>query len=157
MRRQIRCTGQRPNSSILASLYPDAISPNTGRVIVRPTLQVQSGGEQNVDIPVFALGDVADHGGPRMARAAWIQAGVVADNIMAMVKGRKSSAWAVYKPDLFFESSIKLTLGKSRSVTYARHASGSDVLLISTKEPLDMGIGKYWRHYGADINKPSSQ
>ncbi|KAF2876450.1 hypothetical protein BDV95DRAFT_590566 [Massariosphaeria phaeospora] len=103
----IPCTGQRPNSAILSSLSSSSISKATSRILVQPTLQLA-----DASLPhIFAFGDVAETGGPKMARAAFIQSEVVLQNILAMIKGQKSLKQ--YKPYALFEGSIKLTLGKS--------------------------------------------
>lgn len=143
------CTGQRPNSSMLASLLPSAISKETSRILVQPTLQVLAGDTPNPDTRIFAFGDVADHCGPYMARAGWMQSGVVLDNILAMIRGEVPSR--TYKPNTFLEGAIKLTLGKTHTVVYAMEADGSDVMVPSRKGQLDLGIKRAWRTYGADF------
>lgn len=104
---KIPCTGQAPNSELVANLSPGAISPRSGHVRVRPTLQIDApvGGLDHL----FAVGDVADTGGPKMGRAAVAQVQVVADNILAMVSG--SPPRRVYTPHRAVEGSIHLTLG----------------------------------------------
>lgn len=120
---RIGCTGQRPNSSILATLYPSAISPKTSRILVWPTLQVIASDAPGLDIPIFALGDVADHGGPRMARAGGLQAWIVLDNILAIIHGQ--TPMRTYKPYGFVEGAIKLTLGQTHNVLYSMDADAS--------------------------------
>lgn len=111
----------------MKDLLPDVISEKTSRIIVKPTLQVYPlGRPKDLAPPIFALGDVADHGGPRMARAGWLQAGVVLDNVLAMIHGRQPSH--VYKPNNFIEGAIKLTLGKTHSVMYGMDTDGFDVM-----------------------------
>ncbi|KFY14773.1 hypothetical protein V492_02420 [Pseudogymnoascus sp. VKM F-4246] len=144
----IGCTGQQPNSSILTSLLPGAISKETSRILVQPTLRVATSDEPNLDTPIFAFGDVANHNGPRMARAGWMQAGVVLDNILSMIGGR--APWRIYQPDEFIEGAIKLTLGKTHSVIYAIDANGSDVLVPTKNGSLDLDIKRAWKMYGAD-------
>lgn len=149
---QIGCTGQRPNSAILSSLLPDAISKQTSCILVQPTLQViQSDSESGLQgLPIFALGDVAEHGGPRMARAGFMQADVVVDNIMSLISGRPLSR--TYKPKTFIEGAIKLTLGKSHRVIYGMDDDGSDVLIPDRKDlGLDLGIERAWAQFGADF------
>ena len=81
-----------------------------------------------------------------MARAGWMQAPVVLDNILAMIRGEKPSR--TYTPDVFIEGAIKLTLGKTHSVAYAVDADGTDVLVPAKNGPLDLGIGRAWRQFG---------
>ncbi|KAJ7256479.1 hypothetical protein B0H12DRAFT_1183179 [Mycena haematopus] len=145
----IACTGQRPNSSFIASLAPDAISKETSRILVKPTLQV-------IDAPsprIFALGDVAEHGGPQMARAGLFQGHIVLDNILAMIHGRSPSA--NYKPRRNIEGSIKLTLGKSRAVMYAQDdpEATSDLLIPVKSKAVDLDIARAWKVYGVDFKQ----
>jgi NADH dehydrogenase FAD-containing subunit len=60
---------------------------------------------------IFALGDVAETGGPRMARAGMMQAEIVRGNIVALIKGK---TLVDYKP-LALEGALKLSLGKVRT------------------------------------------
>ncbi|KAF2826047.1 FAD/NAD(P)-binding domain-containing protein [Ophiobolus disseminans] len=147
----ISCTGQQPNSAILSTLYPEAVSESNSRVIVRPTLQILTTKDPNRAIPIFAFGDVADHGGPQMARAGWLQAGVVANNILALIHGRTPSR--TYKPNVFIEGAIKLTLGTTHTVMYGMDEDGSDVMFPSRNGPLDLEIGRAWKTFGADYEK----
>ncbi|KAF4981714.1 hypothetical protein FZEAL_2516 [Fusarium zealandicum] len=147
----IGCTGQRPNSAILTSLLPESISKETSRILVQPTLQVAIPDASISNRPIFAFGDVADHGGPRMARAGWMQAGVVLDNILAMIHGQTPPR--TYKPNLFVERAIKLTLGKKHSVVYSVDDNGSDVIIPSRGGRLDLGIEQAWKQSGADFGK----
>lgn len=80
---------------------------------MRPTLQVHDTDNDNTAFPhIFALGDVAETGGPRMSRAGMAQAEIVLQNILAMIWEREPSA--TYKPNLLLEGALKLTLGKVR-------------------------------------------
>lgn len=136
---------------MIAFYLPDAISSDTSRILVKPTLQVLT------DKPtVFALGDVAEHGGPRMARAGWMQAEVVADNILAVIRGQEPPA--IYKPSMFIEGSIKLTLGKTHTVIYAMDpVDESEILITTDRGPLDMGVRRAWWQYGADFTSCQAQ
>lgn len=113
-KKQIPCTGQRPNSDLLAQIEPDVISNSTGRILVQPTLQLANG--KGAQAHSFALGDVAETEGPKMARAAWYQAEVVRQNILALIKGQKPST--TYVPNMEVEGGLKLTLGKVRTICY---------------------------------------
>ncbi|KAK2882505.1 hypothetical protein FQN49_000271 [Arthroderma sp. PD_2] len=144
----IGCTGQRPNSAILSSLLPSAISKESSRILVQPTLEILTASVSAPDMGthIFALGDVADHPGPRMARAGWMQASVVVDNILAIIRREKPSQR--YTPNVFLEGAIKLTLGKTHNVVYAMSADGSDVLVPARNNRLDLGIERAWKQYG---------
>ena len=74
--------------------------------MVRPTLQILDPQIQNL----FAIGDVADTTGPKMARAGMYQAEVVEGNILKMIKGSQK-ALGIYEPN-FIEGVLKLTVGK---------------------------------------------
>ncbi|KAH8194135.1 hypothetical protein TruAng_011694 [Truncatella angustata] len=142
----IVCTGQRPNSSILASLHPSAISTENSRILVQPTLQVLTPDQPDCNTTIFAFGDVADHVGPRMARAGWMQSGLVLENILSMIQGQKPQR--TYKPNYFLEGAIKLTLGKTHNVIYANEADGSDVMVPARNNRLDLGIEMAWKQFG---------
>jgi NADH dehydrogenase FAD-containing subunit len=58
---------------------------------------------------IFAFGDVAETGGPKMGRASYFQSEVVCQNVLSLIKGK--DIVKEYKPNLPFEGSIKLTLG----------------------------------------------
>ncbi|UPL04337.1 hypothetical protein LCI18_015271 [Fusarium solani-melongenae] len=148
----IGCTGQRPNSSVLQTLYPSAISKETSRILVEPTLQVSGDGSLASGARIFALGDVADHGGPHMARAGWMQSRVILENILAMIRGEKPTK--TYKPNMFIEGAIKLTLGKTKNVVYAMENDGSDVLVPGNGH-LDLDIKRAWSQFGADFKQAS--
>lgn len=120
-----------------------------------PTLQVApKNGLNDVNTPIFAFGDVAEHGGPRMARAAWFQAGVVHKNIMALIHGNQPGR--TYQPNSFIEGAIKLTLGKTRSVIYSTDEKGKDVMFPSRSQALDLEVEKAWSMFGADIKTQCS-
>ncbi|KAK4496734.1 hypothetical protein PRZ48_012717 [Zasmidium cellare] len=148
----IPCTGQTPHSSILSTLIPEAISASTGRILVHRTLQVAANGKNPVNI--FALGDVAETRGPKMARAAFFQASVVQKNIVSMIGGMKPSA--VYKPQPTIEGSLKLTIGKTEVVTYCQPENGAEILLTSSKGRDDLEVERAWKFYGADIRDAGS-
>ena len=104
-------------------------------------------------MPIFALGDVAEHGGPYMARAGWMQSVVVLDNILAMVHGQTSSR--TYQPNVFIEGAIKVTLGKTHNVLYAMETDGPDVMVPAKNGRLDLGIERAWSQFGADFHLAS--
>lgn len=75
-----------------------------------PSLQVNLPGG-TID-NIFALGDVAESGGPKMARAAECQSHIAASNIVSLIKS--TTAPGIYQPVMAVEGAIKLTLGKVR-------------------------------------------
>jgi len=82
-----------------------------------------------------------------MARAAWFQAQVVADNLLSLIRGEKPSQH--YRPEMFIEGSIKLTLGLKHTVIYAMDKDGTEVLFPTNSGRKDMGVGMAWWQYGA--------
>ncbi|KAF1994751.1 oxidoreductase [Amniculicola lignicola CBS 123094] len=140
----IPCTGQRPNSGLLAKLSPSSISQDTSRILVKPTLQITDPALQHI----FAIGDVAETGGPRMARAAFVQGEIVVENLLALIEGK--TELKTYKPDFDFEGAIKLTLGKTKTAIYSMDNSGRE-LLVAMKGKEDMGVKSQWRFFGADV------
>jgi apoptosis-inducing factor 2 len=79
---------------------------------VKPTLQFLN---PHLKSPhIFAIGDVAETKGPKMARAGIFQAEVIQENIAALIKGELATK--VYAP-MSLEGSIKLTLGQVRTLS----------------------------------------
>ncbi|KAI0477849.1 hypothetical protein GGR56DRAFT_674178 [Xylariaceae sp. FL0804] len=149
------CTGMRPNSSLLAPLAPSAISKTTSKIRVQDTMQIAVSEDDEDDVVdddkeekgekskaktttktrlshIFALGDVAEHSGPNMARASEFQAEVVRDNVLALISSsssggdngsnggeRRRAKLRVYQPRWFVEGFIKLTLGRGRIAVYS--------------------------------------
>lgn len=77
---------------------------------------------------VFALGDVAETSGPKMARAGMMQAEIVRDNIAGLIAG-KEKGLKEYKP-MAMEGALKLSLGKVSNV--GSDATGLSHLLTVT-------------------------
>jgi NADH dehydrogenase FAD-containing subunit len=69
---------------------PQLVSRDTQRILVEPTLQL-CGPDGEERPPVFAIGDVAETGAPRMGRAAFMQAVIAARNIVKLAQGKTSS------------------------------------------------------------------
>ncbi|KAF3395061.1 hypothetical protein DPV78_009249 [Talaromyces pinophilus] len=104
--KNLPCAGQTPNSGILKYLALEAICPVTCHILVKPTLQIDTDRYPNV----FAMGDVAETGGPRLASAGFFQTETILQNIYVMIRGQTSSN--IYKPCLVIEGRLKLSLGK---------------------------------------------
>lgn len=100
---------------------------------------------------IFAFGDVAEHGGPRMARAAQHQSSIVSSNILSMINGRKPRK--TYKSIVEVEGTLKVSIGKSRYLVYIEDKKGREVLFpLNLKNP-DMGINMVWKHYGGNAEQ----
>ncbi|KAL4905487.1 hypothetical protein BDW74DRAFT_177855 [Aspergillus multicolor] len=151
------CTGQRPNSSILARLLPGAIDAQTRQILVRPTLQVDDASSSenthtNTETAnrIFSLGDVAKTGGPRFARAARAQAEIVTSNILALIHGQKLDE---YQPAMY-EGAIKLTLGKDDFVFNARLPDGRELMKFGKADSRhdDSHLAQAWEDLGAKMD-----
>lgn len=130
----------------MTSLNPSPVSKETCCILVKPNLQVRT--DKDYSTGIFALGDVAEHGGPKMARAGYIQADVVLNNILSMIGNRDPTK--VYTPNMNFEGAIKLTLGKTRWVMYSMESDGNDMLLSGEDGKLELEVEKAWSMFGAD-------
>jgi len=106
---QIPCTGQTPNSAIIEHLSPTSISALTQRILVKPTLQLKDDTKLDAKLTnIFAVGDVAETGGPKMARAGLMQAEIARNNIVALIRGKSLKDYVPVP----LEASLKLSLGK---------------------------------------------
>jgi NADH dehydrogenase FAD-containing subunit len=89
---QLFCTGQKPNSQLLASLYPESINPD-GSVTVNRFLQIAKKQETDihlVDENIFVVGDTADAFGALQAgHTAWAQSRLASRNIARLVEAEK--------------------------------------------------------------------
>ncbi|KAJ9107735.1 hypothetical protein QFC21_001196 [Naganishia friedmannii] len=92
------CTGQKPNSQLLASLHPESINPNGGMITVNRHLQIAkkpSSDSQESDIQlvnkhIFVVGDTVDAFGALQAgHTAWAQARLACRNIARLVEAEK--------------------------------------------------------------------
>ncbi|KAJ7456945.1 putative amid-like NADH oxidoreductase [Mycena latifolia] len=123
----------------LITSRPDAISKETKHILVQPTLQIQD--PSNALGHIFALGDVAATGGPKMARAAQFQAEVVATNILDLVAKRRPRR--LYKsPDACGGRH------KGRHVVYGQEDDGSDLMIPGKGGREDLDIKRAWRWMG---------
>ncbi|KAF2219663.1 oxidoreductase [Elsinoe ampelina] len=144
----IPCTGQSPNSRVLSSLAPEAISASTGRLLVHPTLQLSS---KEYSSRIFAVGDVAETPGPKMARAALTQVHVVVANLMSLIRGQKPVR--EYEPNHEVEGSLHLTLGVENWATWFHPKGGDEILITGTNGKPDLYIEGAWKYWGARIEE----
>lgn len=171
---QILCTGQTPQSSLLSSLSPKPILPS-GFVKVLNTLQISDPALPHV----FAIGDVADSGAPKTARAAFSQVDLVQANILIMIRaeqsGEKEPTLEHYQPPA---GGIHLSLGlvsvtddapkcvrRGQQLTYHEilvHLQKESVkffnpttpgetprLIVEEDGTPDMGAGRMWANLAA--------
>lgn len=135
----VNCTGQKPNSSILETVAPNAISSDGIKVL--PTLQIQDPALPNI----YAIGDVAATGIPQPnGRSAREQGTIAGLNVVAAACGKQPKT--VYKPH-WMEGFIKLTLSLDRSVTF--FGDGEDSFLFKSKEKKEeLMAAEVWRIFG---------
>jgi NADH dehydrogenase FAD-containing subunit len=102
----VMATGQKPNSGLLDELEKSSgiplVNRDNGCISVKPTLQLQSDHFPNI----FSLGDVANTGSHKAARPGAQQAGVVARNIVSLIRDGKAAEEFVATPP-----GIHLSLG----------------------------------------------
>ncbi|KAK8044609.1 hypothetical protein PG993_004633 [Apiospora rasikravindrae] len=134
----VNCTGQKPTSSFMAGLAPEAISP-TGTIRTKPTLQIQDEKLPNV----YVCGDVAAVGidNPN-ARSAIRQGMVVGYNVVREATG--GSPTRTYNP-FWGEGVIKLTLGLDKSISHV--SDGKTELWWQSKETnRELMFAEAWKH-----------
>ncbi|KAF4549366.1 Pyridine nucleotide-disulfide oxidoreductase-like protein 10 [Elsinoe fawcettii] len=144
----IPCTGQSPNSGIISSLAPEAISASTGRILVHPTLQISSKGHAS---RIFAVGDVAETPGPKMARAALNQVNIVCANLLSLIRGGKATR--EYIPNHELEGSLHLTLGVKNWATWFHPEGKDEVLITGDNGKENLYIEGAWKYWGARIEE----
>jgi NADH dehydrogenase FAD-containing subunit len=100
---------------------------------------------------IFALGDVADTPGPKMARAGMMQAEVARGNICALINGQSPASLMPYVP-MAMEGHLALSLGRDGSVMYMQQEDGSEVLQPGRGKGLDLEVGMMWWRLGAKMD-----
>nr|WSX79093.1 FAD-dependent oxidoreductase [Streptomyces sp. NBC_00899] len=139
-----RCHGVRVNGGFLAgSLTPDAMT-RQGQVRVTGTLQVR--GYDNL----YALGDLTDLAEAKMAGYAMKHAAVVAENVLAQVRGDRPGA--VYQPSPV--PSILLPLGPGGGVgQFPPESPGAAPALlpastVAAYKGADLFVGRFAELFG---------
>jgi len=144
----IPCTGQTPNTRLIAGLSPSPTSGQTGRILVKSTLQLQGEGKSDEALDnIFALGDVAETGRPKMASAGIMQGEIVRENILALIRGEKLANYTPWA----LEGALKLRLGKDECVMYIQEDDGTEVLFPGKNGNVDLEVAKAWKMFGADL------
>ena len=87
----------------MKDLSPSSIDPKSALILTQQTLQIIDPLYPNI----FAIGDVAATNSPKMARSAFAQAEIVADNIIRLISGHPLRKYISHP----FEGAIDLTLG----------------------------------------------
>ncbi|KAJ0422221.1 hypothetical protein BJY00DRAFT_280437 [Aspergillus carlsbadensis] len=162
----ILATGQTPNTELLHSLPTSTststsppsssseseslLNPSNGFIRIRPTLQFQ-----NESYPhLFAVGDIADTGLRKAARPGAVQAGVVARNINALIRGNRDGLEEFPRQP----AGIHLSLGLKYNVVFRNpdEAAGQTEPTIIERDDgrEDMGVEGWWERLGVTIHKP---
>ena len=81
------CVGGKPNSALLTTLLPSIVD-DTGRVRVKPTMQIDDDKYPNV----FAAGDVTNTEDPNSGGVAWRHGDVVYQNILKLIAAKESGS-----------------------------------------------------------------
>ncbi|KAJ3453722.1 hypothetical protein MRS44_017969 [Fusarium solani] len=139
----IPCTGATPNIGFLTSFIPSGFSSTTGRVLVRPTLQLDDDAHSHI----FALGDVAESNGPKIGRTAMAQADLVCENIVAMIEG---TMLRDYEPKVI-DGMLKLSLGLEDNVTYVADGKGGDIMVPGKTKNLDLEVNQAWWYLNGNM------
>ncbi|KAL3454607.1 hypothetical protein BJX65DRAFT_260857 [Aspergillus insuetus] len=154
----ILATGQTPNTELLNSLPTSTsssdslLNPDNGFIRIRPTLQFQDESYSHL----FAVGDIADTGLRKAARPGAVQAGVVARNINALIRGEdKEKALEEFPRQ---PAGIHLSLGLKYNVLFRNpdEAAGQTEPTIVERDDGrdDMGVEAWWERMGVKIHKP---
>ncbi|KAI9901947.1 hypothetical protein N3K66_003764 [Trichothecium roseum] len=142
----VKCTGQKPNSNLVAALSPSSIS-DSGHVKVLPTLQIADPALPNV----YACGDVAALAGDGPvpnpnARSAIRQAATVVDNVLLGARRGKEPAY-MYRHS-WADGLIKLTLGLKFSISWFGDST-AELLFPKTEKNEALWADRCWGHVGA--------
>ncbi|EFQ34689.1 hypothetical protein CGRA01v4_13705 [Colletotrichum graminicola] len=137
----VNAIGQQPSSQLISEFVPEAIA-NSGRIKVKPTMQIDVDSLPNI----YVCGDVAEAGvtNPN-ARAAMKQATYAADNLLLALQGKQPTKlyhqhWA--------DGFIKLTLGLHKSIS-AFGTGDTELLFRSKDKDVTLMIERAWTHMGA--------
>ncbi|OSX62710.1 hypothetical protein POSPLADRAFT_1056076 [Postia placenta MAD-698-R-SB12] len=159
------CTGQKPNTALMAQAVPDAVKSSTGLIRVSRTMQVavpatshtepssQADGRVNIPYPhLFAIGDSADaFGAINSGRSSAFQANVAVQNILRLVNREEEGAsgehaeLAHYEPD---PPAIKVSLGLNKRVVDRNGDVASSLGGTPAMEAYGM-----WQLYGVETDE----
>lgn len=150
----ILATGQTPNNDLMKTLTSSTadslINPDNGFIPIRPTMQLQDPMYQNM----FAVGDIADTGLRKAARPGSAQAAVVAQNIQALIEGRKAEETYPRMP-----AAIHLTLGMKYNVIFRNPNEGEGqtepTIIPKFDGQEDMNIEGMWQRLGVQTQSAS--
>ncbi|KAI1778667.1 FAD/NAD(P)-binding domain-containing protein [Hypoxylon cercidicola] len=136
----VNCTGQRPDSKLIAQLSPSSIS-ESGHIFTKPTLQIQDDSLPNI----YACGDVSETNTTHPnSRSAMRQAMVCALNVLSGTEGKKPKE--TYQPH-WLDGVIKLTLGLDKSVSNVGNEKAEFIFPTKEKDEALMAAGA-WHKLG---------
>lgn len=139
------CTGQKPNTEVLATLDPSLLAEN-GRARITRTLQLDAPAHEHI----FAVGDCADAFNALCAgHNAYYQAQLAARNILRLIEREEDpdtehEALELYEP---LPPAIKVSLGLDRGVMQ----TGNEPLVISDHGHDDLQCKLMWEFHGHTI------
>ncbi|KAI1808940.1 FAD/NAD(P)-binding domain-containing protein [Daldinia bambusicola] len=137
----VNCTGQRPDSKLIAELSPSSIS-ESGHILTKPTLQIHDDSLPNV----YICGDVSETNTTHPnSRSAMRQATIVAFNVLSATEGKKPRD--KYVPH-WLDGVIKLTLGLDKSVSTVGDEKTEFLFPAKEKNEALMAAGA-WHRLGA--------
>lgn len=139
------CTGQKPNTEVLATLDPTLLAANR-RARINRTMQLDAPAYQHI----FAVGDCADAFNALCAgHTASGQGKLAANNLLRLI-AREEQPDAEHEPlDLYSPPppSIKVTLGLDRGVSQ----TGTSPIRVSDTGREDLQCDYMWNAYGHTI------
>jgi len=140
------CTGQRPNSQLLANYAPNSLS-ESGFVRVSKTLRVHG-------LPhIFALGDVADAGCIKAGHVAWEMGTIVAANIVALIRGTSDDDLQSFEHG---SGTIKVSLGFQHSASEIVLPGETETTIVESDNGLTEGHWPLiWHSRGAEDSDPT--
>ncbi|KAI0386983.1 FAD/NAD(P)-binding domain-containing protein [Hypomontagnella monticulosa] len=137
----VNCTGQRPDSKLVAQLSPSSIS-ESGYIFTKPTLQIQDDSLPNV----YVCGDVSETNTTHPnSRSAMRQAMTVAWNVISATEGKKPKSR--YEPH-WLDGVIKLTLGLDKSVSSVGDGK-TEFMFPAQDKHIDLMAAGAWHKLGA--------
>ncbi|KAM0752732.1 FAD/NAD(P)-binding domain-containing protein [Meredithblackwellia eburnea MCA 4105] len=153
----LRCTGQKPNSALLAEFLPQSVNEH-GFVNVLSTMQVALPPSDAAREDIYAIGDVADAGVIKAGHTGWNQAGPATDNIVRSILAKADGGGK--EPDLVhYEKSlpqIKVTLGLKDSVSELCPEMGAKTtdVKVSDEGQIDGHWKVIWQSFKAETSDP---
>lgn len=147
----MQCTGQMPNSELLAAYAPSCTN-DKGFVLVDDELRVvaQNDKDRARCSHIFAVGDVAEAGVIKAGHTGWNQAEVAVENVLALINGGELKKYKRTPPQ------IKVTLGLEHSVSQLLPSMDAEETIVqeNDKGPIDGYWQVVWQRMAADTENP---